>query len=118
MTCRRMVKFWSLAGEVSMRWVGAMVAAVALCVAASGPGGADDVSALPKPWMIADDNGGALANYYERYRTAVAAGATFRINGRCRSACTLVLLWADRVCVTERAALGFHQVRDKSGQRS
>jgi hypothetical protein len=74
-------------------------------------------SPRPKPWMIADDNGGSLANYYERYRTAVAAGATFRIDGRCRSACTLVLLWADRVCVTERAALGFHQARDKSGQR-
>jgi hypothetical protein len=75
-------------------------------------------SPRPKPWVIADDNGGVLANYYERYRTAVAAGATFRIDGRCRSACTLVLLWADRVCITERAALGFHQVRDKSGQRS
>src|SRR5262252_10356130 len=35
----------------------------------------------------------------------------------CRSACTLVLAWADRVCVTERAALGFHEVRDKRGQR-
>jgi hypothetical protein len=67
--------------------------------------------------VIADDNGGVLRNYYERYRTYVAAGATFRIDGRCRSACTLVLAWADLVCVTERAALGFHQVRDKSGQR-
>src|SRR5215831_15597588 len=74
-------------------------------------------SARPKPVVIADDNGGLLQNYYERYRTYVAAGATFRIDGRCRSACTLVLLWADRVCVTERAALGFHQLRDKSGQR-
>jgi hypothetical protein len=38
-------------------------------------------SPRPKPWVIADDNGGVLANYYERYRTAVAAGATFRIDG-------------------------------------
>jgi hypothetical protein len=124
-----MVKLWPLAGEVSMRWAGAVVAAVALCVAASGPCGADDPGlekrapspqpdelGRPKPWVIADDNGGVLQNYYERYRTAVAAGATFRIDGRCRSACTLVLAWADRVCVTERAALGFHQVRDKNGQ--
>jgi hypothetical protein len=48
-----------------MRWAGAVVAAVALCVAASGPCGADDV---PKPWVIADDNGGVLQNYYERCR--------------------------------------------------
>ncbi len=74
-------------------------------------------SARPKPIVIAGDNGGVLQVYYERYQTYVAAGATFRIDGRCRSACTLVLAWADRVCVTERAALGFHQVRDKSGQR-
>jgi len=99
-----------------MRWAGAVVAAVALCVAASYLCGADDVSARPKPIVIAGDNGGVLQVYYERYQTYVAAGATFRIDGRCRSACTLVLAWADRVCVTERAALGFHQVRDKSRQ--
>ena len=75
-------------------------------------------SARPKPIVIAGDNGGRLRDYYERYRTQVAAGATFRIDGRCRSACTIVLAWADRVCVTERAALGFHQARDESGQRA
>jgi hypothetical protein len=107
-----------------MRWAGAVVAVVALGVAASGPCGADDAvspAPQPKPWVIAGsfpDNGGSLESYYERYRTAVAGGATFRIDGRCRSACTLVLLWAERVCVTERAALGFHQVRDGSGQRA
>src|SRR5262249_17183746 len=108
-----------------MRWAGAVVAVVALGVAASGPCDADDaVSPAPQPKpsvrVIASplpDNGGSVANYLERYRTAVALGATFRIDGRCRSACTLVLAWADRVCVTERAALGFHQVwDDKSHQ--
>ena len=89
-----------------MRWAGAVVAAVALCVAASDLCGADDVSARPKPIVIAGDNGGVLQVYYERYQAYVAAGATFRIDGRCRSACTLVLAWADRVCITERAALG------------
>ena len=73
-----------------MRWAGGPVAAV-LCVAASDPCGADDVSARPKPIVIAGDNGGVLQVYYERYQTYVAAGATFRIDGRCRSACTLVL---------------------------
>ena len=93
-----------------MRWAGAVVAAVALCVAASDLCGADDVSARPKPIVIAGDNGGVLQVYYERYQAYVAAGATFRIDGRCRSACTLVLAWADRVCITERAALGFNRV--------
>jgi hypothetical protein len=69
-----------------------------------------------KAIRVADDNGGHLIEYYERYQRLVDAGATFRIDGRCLSACTLVLLWADRVCVTERAALGFHQVRDGSGR--
>ena len=90
-------------------------AALALTATAAG---AED-TARPKPIVIAGsfpDNGGRLQTYYERYEAYVAAGATFRIDGRCRSACTLVLHWADRVCVTERAALGFHQVRDKSGR--
>jgi hypothetical protein len=112
-----------------MRWaraVVAVVAVVALGVAASGPCDADDAVSpapqpKPKPWVrvIAGpfpDNGGSVAKYLERYSTLVEMGATFRIDGRCRSACTLVLIWADRVCVTERAALGFHQVRDENRQ--
>ena len=88
-------------------------AALALIGTAAG---AED-TARPKPIVIAGDNGGVLQVYYERYQTYVAAGATFRIDGRCRSACTLVLAWADRVCVTERAALGFHQVRDDKSRQ-
>ena len=59
-----------------------------------------------------------MRRYYARYQAQVDAGATFRIDGRCASACTLVLLWPDRVCITERAALGFHQAQDGSGQRA
>jgi hypothetical protein len=67
--------------------------------------------------VIAGDKGGVLRDYYERYRAQVAAGSTFRIDGRCASACTMVLAWADRVCITKRAVLGFHQVRDeRTGQ--
>jgi hypothetical protein len=121
-----------------MRWTGAVVvAAAALYVAALMASrvpelvtpGLEKRPALPassqateparrKPIVIAGDNGGVLRDYYERYQDRVAAGATFRIEGRCRSACTVVLAWADRVCVTERAALGFHEVRDKRGQRA
>jgi hypothetical protein len=69
----------------------------------------------PKPGpaiVISGDRGGEMKNYFERYRSQATAGSTFRIDGRCASACTLVLGWADRVCVTRRAELGFHQVRD------
>jgi len=103
--------------------VRAGITAVVLSLGLVAPSAADQPTELarPKPIVIAGggfpDNGGALQVYYYRYQAYVAAGATFRIDGRCRSACTLVLAWADRVCVTERAALGFHQVSDKSGQR-
>ena len=63
-------------------------------------------SARRVPFVITGDNGGSVRKYYEKYEAWVAAGATFRIDGRCRSACTLVLAWPDRVCVTERAELG------------
>ena len=96
--------------------ISASLFGAALALTATAAGSQD--MARPKPIVIANDNGGRLQTYYERYEAYVAAGATFRIDGRCRSACTLVLLWADRVCVTERAALGFHQLRDKSGQRA
>src|SRR6516162_11456080 len=74
-------------------------------------------SARRQPFVITGDNGGSVRKYYEKYEAWVAAGATFRIDGRCRSACTVVLAWPNRVCVTERAALGFHEVRDANRQR-
>ena len=50
-------------------------------------------SARPKPIVITGNNGGVLRDFYERYRTQVAAGATFRIDGLCQLAllCSLGL---------------------------
>jgi hypothetical protein len=76
--------------------------------------------ARPKPGpaiVIAGDRGGVMRDYYERYRAQVAVGSLFRIDGRCASACTLVLVWPDRVCITGRAELGFHQIRDEKTGR-
>jgi hypothetical protein len=73
---------------------------------------------LPPPITLAGDNGGWLQDYYERFRSQVAKGATFRIDGRCASACTLVLAYWDRVCVTKRAVLGFHEARNRDGTRN
>ena len=63
-------------------------------------------SARREPFVITGDDGGFVLKYLEKYEALVAAGTTFRIDGRCRSACTYVLAWPDRVCVTERAELG------------
>jgi hypothetical protein len=75
----------------------------------------DPVKSKPGPTIvIAGDNGGVVRDYYDRYRAQVAAGSKFRIDGRCASACTAVLTWPDRVCITKRAVLGFHHVRDRA----
>ena len=93
---------------------------LALPVLASLPQGAD-APARPKlapPITIAGDNGGWLQTYYLRFRAQVEKGATFRIDGRCASACTLVLAYPDRVCATRRAVLGFHEARNRDGTRN
>jgi hypothetical protein len=80
-----------------------------------------DVPARPKlapPITITGDNGGWLQTYYLRFRAQVERGATFRIDGRCASACTLVLAYPERVCATKRAVLGFHEARNRDGTRN
>jgi hypothetical protein len=67
--------------------------------------------------IITGDKGGDIGAYAAKYRALAEDGAIFRIDGRCVSACTIVLAYADRVCVTKRAALGFHEARDRSGKR-
>jgi hypothetical protein len=84
----------------------------------ASPQATESTRQKPFVFVITGDDGGSVRKYLEKYEVWVAAGATFRIDGRCRSACTLVLAWPDRVCVTERAALGFHEGRDtRTGQR-
>jgi hypothetical protein len=61
--------------------------------------------------IISGDRGGDIEAYAAKYRALAEDGAMFRIDGRCVSACTIVLAYADRVCVTKRAALGFHEAR-------
>jgi len=93
---------------------------LALPVLASLPQGVD-VPARPKlapPITITGDNGGWLQTYYLRFRAQVERGATFRIDGRCASACTLVLAYPERVCATKRAVLGFHEARNRDGTRN
>ena len=59
---------------------------------------------------IVDDPGGEVSSYVQKFEQIRAAGDRVVIDGPCLSACTLLtgIIPRDRVCVTSRAALGFH----------
>ena len=59
---------------------------------------------------IAGDAGGEVSAYIRKYQAMRAAGEHIAIDGPCLSSCTLFagIIPRDHVCVTERAALGFH----------
>src|SRR5690606_9319691 len=63
---------------------------------------------------IADDRGGRIGTYLDRYQALSRSDETVAIDGLCASACTLVLgtVSHDRICVTPRARLGFHAAWD------
>jgi hypothetical protein len=60
--------------------------------------------------IITGDAGGSIQQYEELYAAVRATGEYVVIDGRCFSACTMVLglVPRDRICVTPRARLGFH----------
>ena len=63
---------------------------------------------------IADDRGGQIGSYINKFRRLHSSGQSVVIDGLCASACTLVLsaVPRDKICVTSRAALGFHAAYD------
>src|SRR5205085_7124544 len=79
------------------------------------------VSAGSAETRIADDKGGSVGKYLLMFSEMRDSGQHVVIDGDCLSACTLVtaMLPASRVCVTDRAALGFHAgwVDDEAGNR-
>jgi hypothetical protein len=60
---------------------------------------------------ITRDHGGLVDDYKTKYGRARAKGERIVIDGICNSACTLLLglVPLNKVCVTPRASLGFHQ---------
>jgi hypothetical protein len=70
---------------------------------------------------IGEDKGGSLGEYLVMFATIRDSGERVVIDGTCSSACTLVTALIDpkRVCITERAALGFHATwsEDETGNR-
>ena len=63
---------------------------------------------------IADDRGGRIGTYVDKYEDLRTSSETVVIDGLCASACTMVLgaVPYDRICVTSRAILGFHAAWD------
>jgi len=63
---------------------------------------------------IADDRGGRIGTYIDKYEGLRSSGETVIIDGLCASACTIVLgaVPHDRICVTAHANLGFHAAWD------
>jgi len=60
--------------------------------------------------VIKDDPGGYLHEYDERYQKIAGSSAQIVIDGECSSACTTILGYVplERICVTDKAWLGFH----------
>ena len=56
------------------------------------------------------DTGGRIDAYLHRYATVRKSGQRVIVDGPCLSACTVLLgtIPKDRICVTGRAAFGFH----------
>jgi hypothetical protein len=69
---------------------------------------------------IRNDPGGIIAEHANAFAQLRDMGESVVIDGRCISACTLVLgiIPPDRICVTPRAMLGFHAawVHDRDGR--
>ena len=63
---------------------------------------------------IADDRGGRIGTYVDKYQSLRSSGETVIIDGLCASACTIVLgaVPRDKICVTSHASLGFHAAWD------
>jgi hypothetical protein len=59
---------------------------------------------------IVNDPGGEVSAYVHKYHAMRATGEHIVIDGPCMSSCTLFtgIVPRDHVCVTARAALGFH----------
>jgi hypothetical protein len=59
---------------------------------------------------ITDDRGGNIGAYWSRFSAVRDSNEQVIIDGKCSSACTLVLglVPARRICVTKNAVLGFH----------
>jgi hypothetical protein len=68
---------------------------------------------------ISDDPGGQLGPYLQKLAALRSSGEQVVIDGKCLSACTMVLgvIPRNHICVTARAQLGFHAAWRPEGGR-
>ena len=106
-----MVQLSELSWNASHVWAGSMKLLTGLLAAMLLLAGVGTSHALIR---IADDRGGQIGRYVERYEQLRASGQTIMIDGLCASACTIVLgtIPNDKICVTPNANLAFHAAWD------
>jgi hypothetical protein len=88
-------------------WIAAMMLAMA-------------VSPASATKRISDDPGGQLGPYLQKLAVLRSSGEQVVIDGKCLSACTMVLgvIPRDHICVTSKAQLGFHAAwRPEAGRQ-
>jgi hypothetical protein len=69
---------------------------------------------------ISDDPGGQLGPYLQKLAALKSSGEQVVIDGKCLSACTMVLgvIPRNHICVTSKAQLGFHAAwRPEAGRQ-
>ena len=78
-----------------------------------------DVGAGHAIVRISGDRGGRIKTYLNKFESLRTSGETVIIDGLCLSACTIVLgsVPHDKICVTPRAALGFHAAYEFDAKR-
>ena len=84
-----------------MKWQGILAGAVASALM---------VSVAAADVRIVSDPGGEVTQYLQKFMAVRASGERVIIDGPCLSACTLLfaVVPKDKICVTNRAVLGFH----------
>jgi hypothetical protein len=100
-----------MSGREKMKRLGMLVTALLL-------GGAGNGHATVR---IADDQGGRIGDYVDKYRQLVDSGEFVMIDGLCAGACTIVLgaMPRSKVCLTSNAKFGFNASwdLDANGQK-
>lgn len=69
-----------------------------------------------KPYVITDDIGGYVDEYENRYTLLKKRYQNVKIDGECSSSCTILFAYfpLDKICVTDRAWLGFHSPTEEN----
>lgn len=92
-----------------MKWLNVLAGVIAsafIVVAASSA----TVTTASAAVRITGDPGGEVSSYVHRFNEIRQSGQRIVIDGPCLSACTLFtgIIPPSRVCITQRAMLGFH----------